>query len=105
MTITRTINGQPCDFELTPEELCAAYYEQQAQFDREDVSLILDEYADDGESGEQDFIDYYGAPIAEARELLPQIVGKYRDIRDDGECALSWREAVDMALDYWLKEA
>lgn len=105
MTFTREINGSPVTFELSSAELEAAYREQQAQFDREDVSLILDEYADDGESGEQDFIDYYGAPIAKARELLPQIVGKYRDIRDDGECALSWRGAVDMALEYWLKGA
>ena len=37
MKIHRTINGVNFSFELLPEELCDAYFEQQERFDIEDI--------------------------------------------------------------------
>lgn len=41
MKITRTVNGQELEFELTPDEMYEAYLEKQYQFDMDNVSDFI----------------------------------------------------------------
>lgn len=43
MKIKRNVNGQDMEFELTFDEHMKAYYEWQAEIDKEDVQNVLDE--------------------------------------------------------------
>ena len=47
MTITRIIGGVPQEFTLSRQEMCDAFYEQQAIFDRQDVEDELNEFSDE----------------------------------------------------------
>lgn len=47
MNITRLINGTEYTFSLTPREMETAYFEQQYEFDQEDVRTLLDSFDDD----------------------------------------------------------
>lgn len=42
MKISRVINGQDIEIELTPTEMLKAYYEKQHQFDRQDIQDLYD---------------------------------------------------------------
>lgn len=97
MTITRIINGTAHDFELTPEELYSAYFEQEHNLDREDVETILDGYT--GPDDARDFEQTYGKPLSFAREHIHEIAAEKRNVQDNG---LTWTEAVDAALEYCL---
>lgn len=95
MKITREINGASVEIELTPEELTRAWAEQDGLNQMEDVSIVLDEYADyDG--GTEEFKDEFGYPLEAARAHLSWLGNEKADAQGNG---LTWREAVDEALD------
>lgn len=78
MTITR--NGT--EIELTEEELYAAYCEQQAKFDREDVAELLDAYDD---------VNFHEIFEIHKEDFIPLL----------SEVAKARREIVDAHGDFW----
>ena len=47
MTIERIINGRKIQIELTEREMLDAYWEQEHEFDKEDVRAIIDDMDED----------------------------------------------------------
>ena len=78
MTITRIIDGVERAFELTDDELIAAYREKQAEYDREDVENFIDA---DGEFLEED----NDLTHEQLLSLAPAITERYRHYLDNSE--------------------
>lgn len=97
MTITRMVNGHETQFELTPHELCAAYFEQQRQFDEEDIW-----YAIDGDTDEE-IMDCFGITAKEFNDLLPQFAHRYRKYLDNDD---GWSDLRGMAIrdEIWFQK-
>lgn len=90
-----TIERDGIFYELTNVELIRAYREYQRMLDGEDIDIILDEYRDyDG--GREEFEETYNFPVEDAENNREWLVSEKRDLQDNG---LTWREAVDGALE------
>ena len=96
MKITREVNGETVEFELTTEERVAAYFEQQEQNDRDDMDLFIEEeWADDQEG----FKERYGVEYSDAVESLDAL-GKRLRVHIEGY-GTSWEDARYDALESW----
>lgn len=93
-SVNRTVNGQDITVKLTPEELTRAYFAQQEQFDRMDVSDYLNELSD------CDCITEYNARREEIIPLIPEIALISRKQRDYGS---DLSDAVEYAIEEVLK--
>lgn len=94
MTIKRTVNGTECEFPLTPEELRAAFNEQQAAYDLDDVREGMTFYLD----GHEDATEEQLTP------LIPRIADRYRKLIYKNGCYADWWEIVSDAIDDILLE-
>ena len=72
MKIQRTINGTIFNFELLPDELVEAYFEQQEKFDIEDVVSYLEAY------DKEELVESYGLGYSELLKLKEEIAEKMR---------------------------
>lgn len=95
MKITRTVNGKDLTFELTPPELIEAYYEQERNYDEDDVLRQLEDLTD------WDIQDRYGVTREQMNALLPRIASRYRRYRDHDD---SWFEQCESAIEYVAQE-
>lgn len=94
-SVERTVDGQHVLVELTPEELTRAYFAQQEQFDRLDVSDYLNELSDD------DCITEYNARREEIIPLIPEIAQIVRKQKDNW--GAEFCDAVEYAIPEVLK--
>ena len=96
MKIKREINGTVHEFELTSNELCEAYYEQEHKFDIDDVDDLIcgldDEYV----------LEVYGVDAERFRELEPEMAYEKRRLMDKYDMA--WNDARDEAVDSILEK-
>ena len=90
MKIQRTINGVKFSIELLPEELVAAYFEQQRKFDIEDIISY-------GEMFEQkELIDYLGCDYKTFLSLKEEMAQEMR--RNIDKYDMDWSSARDEAV-------
>ena len=90
MKIQRTINGTIFNFELLPDELVEAYFEQQEKFDIEDVVSFAEAF--DNET----LMDSYGCTYQELLDNKEDIAAAMRKNIDkyDMEWSYAREEAV-----------
>lgn len=93
-SVNRTVNGQNITVKLTPEELTRAYFAQQEQFDRTEVSDYLNELSD------CDCITEYNARREEIIPLIPEIALILRKQIDYGA---DLSDAVEYAIEEVMK--
>ena len=98
MTIER--NGQP--IELTAAELLDAYYEQEHNFDMQDVQEHIEEYDDETIFGYT--VRDYTVSVDKARllELVDDIATEERRLMN--KWGLRWYDAVDQAIENVLRQ-
>ena len=95
MKITREINGQAVEFELTGGELLDAYIEQEFKGDRLDMQEYISEY------DEADFEGEYGRKPSDMESELDELAYLLRkNIDKYGVC---WSDARDEALKDWYE--
>ena len=83
------------EFELTPEELVAAYWEQERNFDLESVRCYFnDEWKENHEDATEEQIAYLEAHMDE-------IAAAYRDIEDNDRSA-DWWDSAECAINKML---
>ena len=85
MTITRTVEGRQLAFELTADELRAAFNEQQEIYNTMDVEDYI-------EMEIEKLQDQYGLTEERIRALIPKIVHDYCKALDNG--AFDWWAVV-----------
>ena len=90
MKIQRTINSVKFDIELLPEELVEAYYEQQHNFDVEDVVS----YGEMFENAE--LVDYLGCDYKTLLSLKEEMADELRKNIDKYD--MDWSSARDEAV-------
>ena len=76
MKITREINGQAVEFELTHDEMMRTFLEQQEAFDTQDVEALTENFS------EEEFIEMYGlnpSVVLENAEEIGSRMRKYID--------------------------
>lgn len=94
MKIKRAVNGTEMEFELTSEEVSAAYYEQEHLFDVQDVKDKLE-----GEMEPGEFEAEYGVPaelVLNNESLLNEIAWESRHNQD--HYGQEWQYARDNAI-------
>ena len=91
-SVDRMIGGQRVTVELTPEELTGAYFAQQEQYDRLDVSDYLNELSD------YDCITEYNARREEIIPLIPEIAQIVRKQKNN------WGADFPAAVEYAIPE-
>lgn len=89
MTITRTVDGNELTFELTDHELCTAFFEQQRQFDEEDILWGIDGMDD------EEIEDIYGVTRQQFMNALPDMACRYRKYLDNDD---SWSDTRGYAI-------
>jgi len=89
MKIKRTINGVDYSFELLPNELIEAYYEQQEKYDIDDVVNFIECFSD------EELQEYYGCSYDECMKYKEEIADEMRRNMDK----------YDMQLEYAREEA
>lgn len=87
-------------YELTSLELEEAYTEKQHDYDRQDIELVIDEYAED--YTEDAFLDEFRMTYEFARAHLDRMADYKRDFQNNNSV---WRDAVIHALNKLYKEA
>lgn len=90
MKITREFNGKKIEIELTAQELLNAYYEQQNNFDCQDVEDWFNEFSDD------ELKDMYGMTSEELSAVIPEIAEVMR--RKIEKYDMNWYDARDAAI-------
>ena len=90
MIITREINGVVKEIELTNDEICRAYYEQEFKFDCMDIEDAFCELSDD------DLLETYGANRATIEPLIDEMA--YEKRRNMDKYEMSWDYARDQAI-------
>lgn len=90
MKINRNVNGVKMEFELTDDELCNAYIEQQHIFDIMDCENMIVCLNDD------EIIDCYGVTREQYLSLLDEMADVLRKNIDKYE--MSWDYARDDAI-------
>ena len=86
MVITRMVDGVLHEFKLSKQELIDAYFEQEYNFDTEDVLGHLNSSED----------DVYDVSIDELKNAVDRIVYEYRRNMDDYE--MCWYDAREHAI-------
>lgn len=94
MTIKRTVNGVNCEFPLTKEELRAAFEEEQAAYDLDDVREGMAFYLDDHEDATEE----------QLTPLIPRIAERYRYLIYKNGCYADWWRIVSDAIDDILEQ-
>ena len=84
MIIKRTINGIDFNFELTPAEMYAAYFEQQEHFDIQDVMNYADMFDED------DFEEEVGCTYKEFCDMKEEIAYEMRRNMDKYDMDFSY---------------
>lgn len=96
MKITREINGQTVEFELTHKEMLAAFFEQQEVFDAQDIEMLVENFS------EEDFIEIYGLSPSVVLENVEEIGSRMRKNIDKYD--MDWESARDEAVSDWCSE-
>ena len=96
-------------YELTPQELQDAYFEQQANYDREDVTSELDYIFDPDSLNDMDDDEMARVGERELRNRLDDIASLYREYLDDSDSLtdLMWdlrRYAIRKTAERVMKE-
>lgn len=95
MVIKRQVAGKDIEIELSPRELCDAYYEQEHNYDVEDVKVRFDDMIDD------EFEDH-GLTREYAEAHMDEIA--YNKRRNMTKYEMSWEYALDEAIDtFWYE--
>ena len=95
MKITRYIKNEPVEIQLTDSERTEAYFEQQAEFDLEDVLDVIC-------GSEQYTMDCYGVTEEEFRSLAKKIAVEMRHYIDVYD--MFWSDARDRAIECVVKD-
>lgn len=90
MTIKRTVNGTELEFQLTDDELSNAYFEQQFNFDVQDVRDAVIGWEDD------DVIGVYGINTETFMKLSDEMAIEMR--RNIDKYDMDWDYARDEAI-------
>ena len=90
MLIKRLVNGETMVFELTQHELANAYFEQERNFDKADARCELETLLETRLPEEQ-----FSSLTEEIAVRLRRNIDKYD---------MSWRDAMDEAAGFVLKE-
>lgn len=96
MTIKRTINGCKIEITLTETELHDAYYEQEHNFDVQDVENRFETMR------ENDEFEEYGMTEEEATAFIDEIAYKKR--RNIDKYGRYWKDALNDAISDVLSE-
>lgn len=93
MKITRVINGQNVEFELSPDEVYSAYLQKEHEFDLNDIkNHLMDE-------DPERFYEDYNVPLKwvfQNEELIENIANAKRNNMDKHD--MHWDDALDDAL-------
>lgn len=95
MVIKRQIDGRSVDIELSPSELCDAYYEQEHKYDMEDVENRFDDMDD------EDFAEH-GITREYAEAHISEIT--YNKRRNMTKYDMSWEYALDETINSFWEE-
>lgn len=95
--ITRTINGEKVDIELTGGEIAQAFCFQEHIYYVSDIESVLEELEEDG-----DLYGYTADEIIADKELMGSIVSAYEKNRDKYD--MEWHYAASEAIKNKLEE-
>ena len=93
MKITREINGQTVEFELTDNELLDAFFEMQQECDAEDIRDLALDYT------EQDFVEAFGVCRSAVFTNAKEIGERLRNYIEN--CDSWWRTMRDDTVKGW----
>ena len=96
MKITREINGQTVEFELTHKEMLDTFFEQQEAFDAQDIEMLVENFS------EEDFIEIYGLSPSVVLENVEEIGSRMR--KNIEKYDMDWESARDEAVSDWCSE-
>jgi len=96
MKITREVNGQTVEFELTHNEMMDTFFEQQKAFDAQDIEMLVEDFS------EEDFIEIYGLSPSVVLENAEEIGSRMRKNIDKYD--MDWETARDEAVSDWCSE-
>lgn len=96
MKITREVNGQTVEFELTHKEMMDTFFEQQKAFDAQDIEMLVEDFS------EEDFIEIYGLSPSVVLENAEEIGSRMRKNIDKYD--MDWGTARDEAVSDWCSE-
>lgn len=96
MKISRVINWEAVEIELTHDEIFMAYCEQEHKFDVDDVDTELDKYEGDGADGASAFLEEYGITVEQARRNIHRIA--YEKRRNMDKYDMDWWYALMDAI-------
>jgi len=91
MTITRVIDGVEHKIQLTEQEMTFAYFEQQFEFDRQDIADELNSYNKDS-----DFEDIYECTLSEMTAHIDEAAAEMR--RNIDKYEMGWYDARELAI-------
>jgi len=95
--ITRIINGQIIDIELTSQELNNAFYCQENKYHIADIEITLEEMVEN-----DDIEEHIAEKIRASDVLMGKIVSDYEDNRDDYN--MEWSDAARNSIKENIKE-
>lgn len=96
MKITREVNGQTVEFELTHKEMVDTFFEQQEAFDAQDIEMLVENFS------EEDFIEIYGLSPSVVLENAEEIGSRMR--KNIEKYDMDWESARDEAVSDWCSE-
>ena len=96
MKITREVNGQTVEFELTNKEMMDTFFEQQKAFDAQDIEMLVESFS------EEDFIEIYGLSPSVVLENAEEIGSRMR--KNIEKYDMDWESARDEAVSDWCSE-
>lgn len=85
MKIIRKVNGQPMYFELSNDELCRAYWEQQEKFDVQSVISYIESHYEEDEDRRESVNDH---------EFMVEVASEVR------ECINDWGSSLESAIEF-----
>lgn len=89
MKITRIVNGEPMEFELTPSELTDAYQEKEMEYDKLDCQEVYD-------------LEFEDCSVEMTDEILTWCAKYYRkEIDDSGDWYAHARSAVSYVIYFY----
>ena len=91
MTITRVIDGVEHSIELTGREMINAYFEQQFEYDKQDIIDELNSYSKDSH-----FEDIYECTLAEMTARIDDAAIEMR--RNIDKYDMGWYDARELAI-------
>ena len=96
MKITREVNGQTVEFELTHKEMIDTFLEQQEAFDAQDIEMLVESFS------EEDFIEIYGLSRSVVLKNAEEIGSRMR--KNIEKYDMDWESARDEAVSDWCSE-